>query len=106
MPCSDLLHIVPRAPEIVLGDCLVIDNEVTVTWRMPVEDSKIDHYILEYRKTNHEGMPRVKDEQCWEVVDNIKTTEYTLQGADSTVLLKIFYISHFCALGKLIALFI
>lgn len=71
---------VPRAPEIVLGDCLVIDNEVTVTWRMPVEDSKIDHYILEYRKTNHEGLPRVKDEQCWEVVDNIKNTEYTLQG--------------------------
>ncbi len=89
MPCSDLLHIVPRAPEIVLGDCLVIDNEVTVTWRMPVEDSKIDHYILEYKKTNHEGLPRVKDEQCWEVVDNIKTTEYTLQGADSIVLLKI-----------------
>uniref|UniRef100_A0A8C2IK83 Fibronectin type III and SPRY domain containing 1-like n=1 Tax=Cyprinus carpio TaxID=7962 RepID=A0A8C2IK83_CYPCA len=71
---------VPRAPEIVLGDCLVIDNEVTVTWRIPVEDSKIDHYILEYRKTNHEGLPRVKDEQCWEVVDNIKTSEYTLQG--------------------------
>uniref|UniRef100_A0A672QCM1 Fibronectin type III and SPRY domain containing 1 like n=1 Tax=Sinocyclocheilus grahami TaxID=75366 RepID=A0A672QCM1_SINGR len=71
---------VPRAPEIVLEDCLVIDNEVTVTWRIPVEDSKIDHYILEYRKTNHEGLPRVKDEQCWEVVDNIKTSEYTLQG--------------------------
>uniref|UniRef100_A0A671R0I5 FSD1-like protein n=1 Tax=Sinocyclocheilus anshuiensis TaxID=1608454 RepID=A0A671R0I5_9TELE len=77
---------VPRAPEIVLEDCLVIDNEVTVTWRIPVEDSKIDHYILEYRKTNHEGLPRVKDDQCWEVVDNIKTSEYTLQGADSNVL--------------------
>uniref|UniRef100_A0A673KVC8 FSD1-like protein n=1 Tax=Sinocyclocheilus rhinocerous TaxID=307959 RepID=A0A673KVC8_9TELE len=86
LPVSDLLHIVPRAPEIVLEDCLVIDNEVTVTWRIPVEDSKIDHYILEYRKTNHEGLPRVKDEQCWEVVDNIKTSEYTLQGADSNVL--------------------
>uniref|UniRef100_A0A673LDR2 FSD1-like protein n=1 Tax=Sinocyclocheilus rhinocerous TaxID=307959 RepID=A0A673LDR2_9TELE len=73
---------VPRAPEIVLGDCLVIDNEVTVAWRMPVEDSKIDHYILEYRKTSHEGLPRVKDEQCWEVVDDVKSTEHTLQGAD------------------------
>uniref|UniRef100_A0A673LI49 FSD1-like protein n=1 Tax=Sinocyclocheilus rhinocerous TaxID=307959 RepID=A0A673LI49_9TELE len=71
---------VPRAPEIVLGDCLVIDNEVTVAWRMPVEDSKIDHYILEYRKTSHEGLPRVKDEQCWEVVDDVKSTEHTLQG--------------------------
>ncbi|XP_026110842.1 FSD1-like protein isoform X1 [Carassius auratus] len=71
---------VPRAPEIVLGDCLVIDNEVTVTWRMPEEDSKIDHYILEYRKTNHEGLPRVKDEQCWEVLDDVKSTEHTLQG--------------------------
>uniref|UniRef100_A0A672P2S8 Fibronectin type III and SPRY domain containing 1 like n=1 Tax=Sinocyclocheilus grahami TaxID=75366 RepID=A0A672P2S8_SINGR len=71
---------VPRAPEIVLGDCLVIDNEVTVAWRMPAEDSKIDHYILEYRKTSHEGLPRVKDEQCWEVVDDVKSTEHTLQG--------------------------
>uniref|UniRef100_A0A8C1Y6A6 Fibronectin type III and SPRY domain containing 1-like n=1 Tax=Cyprinus carpio TaxID=7962 RepID=A0A8C1Y6A6_CYPCA len=71
---------VPGAPEIVLGDCLVIDNEVTVAWRMPVEDSKIDHYILEYRKTKHEGLPRVKDEQRWEVVDDIKSTEHTLQG--------------------------
>ncbi|XP_067262744.1 FSD1-like protein isoform X1 [Chanodichthys erythropterus] len=71
---------VPRAPEIVLGDCVVMDNEVTVTWRMPTEDSKIDHYILEYRKTNHEGLPRVKDEQCWEVLDDIRTTEHTLQG--------------------------
>ncbi|KAI2664108.1 FSD1-like protein [Labeo rohita] len=83
-----MVDFMPRAPEIVLGDCQVIDNEVTVTWRMPVEDSKIDHYILEYRKTNHEGLPRVKDEQCWEVVDNIKSTEYTLQafnfGFDST----------------------
>uniref|UniRef100_A0A8C1RA51 Fibronectin type III and SPRY domain containing 1-like n=1 Tax=Cyprinus carpio TaxID=7962 RepID=A0A8C1RA51_CYPCA len=71
---------VPGAPEIMLGDCLVIDNEVTVAWRMPVEDSKIDHYILEYRKTKHEGLPRVKDEQRWEVVDDIKSTEHTLQG--------------------------
>ncbi|MGH0176990.1 UNVERIFIED_CONTAM: hypothetical protein FKN15_013656 [Acipenser sinensis] len=41
-------------------------------------DSKIEYYILEYRKTNHDGLPRVKDERCWEVVDNIKTTEYSL----------------------------
>uniref|UniRef100_A0AAZ3R6B1 FSD1-like protein n=1 Tax=Oncorhynchus tshawytscha TaxID=74940 RepID=A0AAZ3R6B1_ONCTS len=63
-----------------LGDCLVLDNTVSVAWKMPVEDSKIDHYILEYRKTDHEGLPRIKDERCWEVVDNIKTTEYSLSG--------------------------
>uniref|UniRef100_A0A4W5JUZ8 Fibronectin type-III domain-containing protein n=1 Tax=Hucho hucho TaxID=62062 RepID=A0A4W5JUZ8_9TELE len=63
-----------------VGDCLVLDNTVSVAWKMPVEDSKIDHYILEYRKTDHEGLPRVKDQRCWEVVDNIKTTEYSLSG--------------------------
>ncbi|XP_034145939.1 FSD1-like protein isoform X4 [Esox lucius] len=71
---------VPRAPEIDVGDCLVSDNTVSIAWKMPVEDSKIDHYILEYRKTNHEGLPRVKDERSWEVVDSIKTTEYSLTG--------------------------
>uniref|UniRef100_A0A3B3QZ94 Fibronectin type III and SPRY domain containing 1 like n=1 Tax=Paramormyrops kingsleyae TaxID=1676925 RepID=A0A3B3QZ94_9TELE len=69
---------VPRAPEIDVTGCLVTDNTVTVAWRMPVEDSKIDHYILEYRKTNHEGLPRVKDEYCWEVADNVKVTKFTL----------------------------
>ncbi|XP_046870951.1 FSD1-like protein isoform X1 [Hypomesus transpacificus] len=69
---------VPRAPELDGQDCQVSDNTVTVAWRMPVEDSKIDHFILEYRKTSHEGLPRVKDEHSWEVVDNIKSTEYTL----------------------------
>ncbi|XP_064799686.1 FSD1-like protein isoform X2 [Oncorhynchus masou masou] len=71
---------VPWAPEMEVGDCLVLDNTVSVAWKMPVEDSKIDHYILEYRKTDHEGLPRIKDERCWEVVDNIKTTEYSLSG--------------------------
>uniref|UniRef100_A0A8K9XFW7 Fibronectin type III and SPRY domain containing 1-like n=1 Tax=Oncorhynchus mykiss TaxID=8022 RepID=A0A8K9XFW7_ONCMY len=71
---------VPRAPEMEVGDCLVLDNTVSLAWKMPVEDSKIDHYILEYRKTDHEGLPRIKDERCWEVVDNIKTTEYSLSG--------------------------
>uniref|UniRef100_A0A8B9KBC8 Fibronectin type III and SPRY domain containing 1-like n=1 Tax=Astyanax mexicanus TaxID=7994 RepID=A0A8B9KBC8_ASTMX len=76
---------VPRAPEIEVQDCMVLDNAVTVVWRMPVEDSKIDHYILEYRKTNHEGLPRVKDERCWELVDNIKSTEHTLTGTASLI---------------------
>ncbi|XP_027470861.1 FSD1-like protein isoform X6 [Zalophus californianus] len=71
---------VPKAPEIDPVDCLVADNSVTVAWRMPEEDNKIDHFILEHRKTNFDGLPRVKDERCWEVIDNIKGTEYTLSG--------------------------
>ncbi|KAK2120106.1 FSD1-like protein [Saguinus oedipus] len=61
-------------------ECLVADNSVTVAWRMPEEDNKIDHFILEHRKTNFDGLPRVKDERCWEIIDNIKGTEYTLSG--------------------------
>ncbi|NWX47722.1 FSD1L protein, partial [Steatornis caripensis] len=71
---------VPKAPEIDLGSCLVADNCITVSWRMPEEDSRIDHFILEYRKTNFDGLPRVKDEQRWELIDYIKATEYTLSG--------------------------
>uniref|UniRef100_A0A5F9D6A7 Fibronectin type III and SPRY domain containing 1 like n=1 Tax=Oryctolagus cuniculus TaxID=9986 RepID=A0A5F9D6A7_RABIT len=71
---------VPKAPEIDPVECMVADNSVTVAWRMPEEDNKIDHFILEYRKTNFDGLPRVKDERCWELVDHIKGTEYTLSG--------------------------
>ncbi|XP_036186019.1 FSD1-like protein isoform X5 [Myotis myotis] len=71
---------VPKAPEIDPVECLVADNAVTVTWRMPEEDNKIDHFILEYRKTNFDGLPRVKDERCWDIIDNIKGTEYTLSA--------------------------
>uniref|UniRef100_A0A8C5LMA9 Fibronectin type III and SPRY domain containing 1 like n=1 Tax=Leptobrachium leishanense TaxID=445787 RepID=A0A8C5LMA9_9ANUR len=71
---------VPKAPEIDPADCIVSDNCVTVAWRMPEEDNKIDHYVLEYRKTNYDGLPRVKDERCWEQIDYIKDTEYTLTG--------------------------
>uniref|UniRef100_A0A2K5LG01 Fibronectin type III and SPRY domain containing 1 like n=2 Tax=Cercopithecinae TaxID=9528 RepID=A0A2K5LG01_CERAT len=71
---------VPKAPEIDPVECLVADNSVTVAWRMLEEDNKIDHFILEHRKTNFDGLPRVKDERCWEIIDNIKGTEYTLSG--------------------------
>ncbi|NXN71302.1 FSD1L protein, partial [Himantopus himantopus] len=71
---------VPKAPEIDLAACLVADNCITVSWRMPEDDSRIDHFVLEYRKTNFDGLPRVKDEQHWELVDYIKATEYTLSG--------------------------
>ncbi|NXO19619.1 FSD1 protein, partial [Cisticola juncidis] len=47
---------------------------------MPDEDSKIDHYVLEYRRTNFEGPPRAKEDQPWMVIEGIKGTEYTLTG--------------------------
>ncbi|KAH0625850.1 hypothetical protein JD844_034186 [Phrynosoma platyrhinos] len=68
------------APEIDVAESLVADNCVTLVWRMPDEDSKIDHYVLEYRKTNFEGPPRVKEDQPWMVIEGIKQTEYTLSG--------------------------
>ncbi|NXE29235.1 FSD1L protein, partial [Ardeotis kori] len=71
---------VPKAPEIDLAACLVADNCITVSWRMPEEDSRIDHFVLEYRKTNFDGLPRVKHEEPWELIDYIKTTGYTLSG--------------------------
>ncbi|NXU29094.1 FSD1L protein, partial [Thalassarche chlororhynchos] len=69
---------VPKAPEIDLAACLVADNCITVSWRMPEEDSRIDHFVLQYRKTDFDGLPRVKDEQRWELIDYIKATQYTL----------------------------
>ncbi|XP_072778887.1 FSD1-like protein isoform X5 [Taeniopygia guttata] len=71
---------VPKAPEIDVAACLVADNCITMSWRMPEEDSRIDHFVLEYRKTNFDGPPRLKGEQRWELVDYIKATQYTLSG--------------------------
>ncbi|NXP45705.1 FSD1 protein, partial [Heliornis fulica] len=52
---------------------------------MPDEDSKIDHYVLEYRRTNFEGPPRAKEDQPWMVIEGIKGTEYTLSGEGTGV---------------------
>ncbi|NXL92465.1 FSD1L protein, partial [Alectura lathami] len=71
---------VPKAPVIDLAACLVVDNCITVSWRMPEEDSRVDHFVMEYRKTNYDGLSRVKDEHPWELIDYIKATEYTLSG--------------------------
>ncbi|KAK3540373.1 hypothetical protein QTP70_030205, partial [Hemibagrus guttatus] len=71
---------VPATPEIVESECHVCDNSVTVLWTLPEPDSKIDHYILEYRRTNHEGPPRAREEHPWMVVEGIKETQYTLSG--------------------------
>nr|XP_012624722.1 fibronectin type III and SPRY domain-containing protein 1 isoform X2 [Microcebus murinus] len=71
---------VPSAPIIDLAESLVADNCVTLVWRMPGEDSKIDHYVLEYRRTNFEGPPRLKEDHPWMVIEGIRQTEYTLTG--------------------------
>ncbi|XP_028356033.1 fibronectin type III and SPRY domain-containing protein 1 isoform X1 [Physeter macrocephalus] len=71
---------VPSAPVIDLAESLVADNCVTLVWRMPDEDNKIDHYVLEYRRTNFEGPPRLKEDQPWMVIEGIQQTEYTLTG--------------------------
>ncbi|XP_026502464.2 fibronectin type III and SPRY domain-containing protein 1-like, partial [Terrapene carolina triunguis] len=80
IPLLSPSRLVPSAPEIDMAESLVADNCVTLVWRMPDEDSKIDHYVLEYRKTNFEGPPRVKEDQPWMVIEGIKQTEYTLTG--------------------------
>lgn len=77
----------PSAPVIDLAESLVADNCVTLVWRMPDEDSKIDHYVLEYRRTNFEGPPRLKEEQPWMVIEGIRQMEYTLTGKGSSALL-------------------
>ncbi|KAJ0032289.1 hypothetical protein NQD34_002370 [Periophthalmus magnuspinnatus] len=71
---------VPATPDIQVSECQVCDNTVTVVWTMPEPDSKIDHYILEHRRTNHEGPPRVREDYPWMVVEGIKETEHTITG--------------------------
>ncbi|XP_035271811.1 fibronectin type III and SPRY domain-containing protein 1 [Anguilla anguilla] len=71
---------VPATPEIQVADCLVSDNTVTMVWSLPEPDSKIDHYVLEHRRTNHEGPPRAREEYPWMVVEGIRETEFTLTG--------------------------
>ncbi|XP_039622904.1 fibronectin type III and SPRY domain-containing protein 1 [Polypterus senegalus] len=71
---------VPGTPEIDVSECLVADNCITLVWRISEGDSKIDHYDLEYRRTNHEGPLRAKEDYPWMVVEGVRETEYTLSG--------------------------
>uniref|UniRef100_A0A672IBJ8 Fibronectin type III and SPRY domain containing 1 n=1 Tax=Salarias fasciatus TaxID=181472 RepID=A0A672IBJ8_SALFA len=71
---------VPATPEIQVSECQVCDNTVTVVWTLSEPDSKIDHYILEHRRTNHEGPPRIREDYPWMVVEGIKEMEHTLTG--------------------------
>uniref|UniRef100_A0A8C7IML7 Fibronectin type III and SPRY domain-containing protein 1 n=1 Tax=Oncorhynchus kisutch TaxID=8019 RepID=A0A8C7IML7_ONCKI len=71
---------VPATPEILVSECQVCDNTVTVQWALPEPDTKIDHYDLEHRRTNYEGPPRAREDYPWMVVEGIRETEYTLTG--------------------------
>lgn len=71
---------VPGTPVIDLSECLVADNCVTVVWSVPGEDAKIEHFDLEYRRTDQEGAPRGREEHPWMVVEGIRGSEYTLRG--------------------------
>lgn len=71
---------VPATPEILVSESQVCDNTVSVAWALPEPDTKIDHYILEYRRTNHEGPPRIREDYPWMVVEGIREQEHTLTG--------------------------
>lgn len=83
--CSSSLA-VPATPEIQESECQVYDNSIMVVWTLPEPDTKIDHYILEYRRMNHEGPPRAREEHPWMVVEGIKETEYALTGSTRDII--------------------
>lgn len=60
------------------------DNTVSVAWALPEPDTKIDHYILEHRRTNHEGPPRIREDYPWMVLEGIRELEHTLTGRTTT----------------------
>ena len=74
------VFLVPATPEIQVSECQVCDNTVTVLWTLPEPDTKIDHYVLEHRRTNHEGPPRVREDYPWMVVEGIREMEHILTG--------------------------
>lgn len=76
---------VPATPEIQVSECQVCDNTVNVVWTLPEPDSKIDHYILEHRRTNHEGPPRIREDYPWMVLEGIREMEHTLTGRSTLV---------------------
>ncbi|CAK6955198.1 fibronectin type III and SPRY domain-containing protein 1 isoform X1 [Scomber scombrus] len=71
---------VPATPEIQVSECQVCDNTVTIVWTLPEPDGKIDHYILEHRRTNHEGPPRIREDYPWMVLEGIREMDHTLTG--------------------------
>nr|XP_046230698.1 FSD1-like protein isoform X2 [Scatophagus argus] len=76
---------VPRPPEIDVSSCIIRDNTITVAWR-PAGDADIgisgpiEHYELEYRKTNRNSLLRVTGDVHWEKIRDIRETHITISG--------------------------
>lgn len=87
-------HAVPATPEIQVSECQVCDNTVTVVWTLAEPDSKIDHYILEHRRTNHEGPPRIREDYPWMVVEGIREMEHTITGRRGSYIYICIYILY------------
>uniref|UniRef100_A0A8D0A2I3 Fibronectin type III and SPRY domain containing 1-like n=2 Tax=Sander lucioperca TaxID=283035 RepID=A0A8D0A2I3_SANLU len=79
---------VPGAPEIDVSGCFVCDNTVRVAWQPASEADaegegivgRIEHYELEYRKTNRDSLLRAAGEACWEKIPDIRDTHVTISG--------------------------
>lgn len=81
--------LVPRAPEINISSCVVFDNTITVSWQPACDANNIDdistngpveHYELEYRKTNHNNSVTAAGGACWEKIHDIRDTQVTVSG--------------------------
>ncbi|XP_029693876.1 LOW QUALITY PROTEIN: FSD1-like protein [Takifugu rubripes] len=79
---------VPGTPEINIPGCVVRDNTVTVSWR-PACDANaadvttsgpVEHYEVEYRKTNHSNSLAAAGGACWEKIHDIRDTHVTVSG--------------------------
>lgn len=82
------LAAVPGTPEIDLSGCVVRDNTVTVAWR-PACDANaadaaahapVEHYEVEYRKTNHNDSLAAAGGACWEKIHDVRDTHATVSG--------------------------
>lgn len=86
------LVLVPRAPDVDVNSCVVRDNTIMVTWRPAYEadsvgdvstSGPIEHYELEYRKTNCDSSLRAAGGECWEKIYDIREAHVTVSGQRS-----------------------
>nr|XP_020478124.1 FSD1-like protein isoform X1 [Monopterus albus]XP_020478125.1 FSD1-like protein isoform X1 [Monopterus albus] len=77
---------VPQAPVIDVSSCVICDNNITVVW-LPARESDsdgvsrpIEHYELEYQKTNHSDPLSAAGEACWEKICDLIETQVTISG--------------------------
>lgn len=82
---------VPGTPEINVSGCVVRDNTVTVAWRPACDanaasaadaatNGPVEHYEVEYRKTNHNNSLAAAGGACWEKIHDIRDTQVTVSG--------------------------